>query len=66
MPIYEYRCVKCGNIQSDLRKYDERDIFPKCDNCGSDTIRIMSGSVLKFRGSGFHETDYYKTGSKVK
>ncbi len=45
MPIYEYKCKKCGKISSFMEKVDEfRILGRKCTNCGSRrTKKVMSG-----------------------
>jgi putative FmdB family regulatory protein len=54
MPIFEYECPKCG-------KTEERLIMgrykpPKC--CGKTMQKVISASVLQFKGSGFYATEY--------
>lgn len=44
MPIYEYRCRKCGAVSEYLEKQDEWHLLPrKCKQCGRrKTKRIVS------------------------
>jgi len=34
MPLYRYLCEMCDLIHTELRSMDERDLVPKCPNCG--------------------------------
>ena len=62
MPIYEFRSIRCDNLFDRLQNPDDDD--PVCPVCGSDVMRIFSPAGLKFKGSGFHVTDYNKRGPK--
>ena len=64
MPIYEFRCTRCDNLFDRLQNHDDDD--PICPVCGSEVMRIFSPAGLKFKGSGFHCTDYGRYGSKNK
>lgn len=43
MPMYEYKCAKCGAVEELLVSYSEadRDDFA-CENCGGKLQRIFS------------------------
>jgi putative FmdB family regulatory protein len=43
MPIYEYKCNKCGSVFSELRSITEIDPA-KCDKCESDDTRKLISS----------------------
>lgn len=45
MPVYEYKCMKCGKTSSYIERVDEfRILGRKCSNCGSrKTKKVMSG-----------------------
>ena len=62
MPIFEYSCIRCDNLFDRLQSHD--DDQPDCPVCGSDVMRILSTTGLRFKGSGFHATDYGKRGPK--
>ena len=64
MPIYEFRCTRCDNLFDRLQNPDSDE--PVCPVCGSEVMRIFSPAGLKFKGSGFHCTDYGRYGSKNK
>lgn len=60
MPIYEYRCPKCG--------YEGQAIFPaerprksiRCqgEGCKGRATRVYSVPAIHYRGQGFYNTDY--------
>ncbi len=64
MPMYEYRCLNrhCGLIFNELGKIDGE--YPKCPCCEHKTEKLMSSPAIRFKGSGFHGTDYTRTGPK--
>ena len=42
MPIYEYRCRKCGNVFEEwVKTFDSPELEP-CPKCGGDAERIIS------------------------
>jgi len=58
MPIYEYKCTKCGHIFEELRSIIDGE-GATCPKCGAPAKKIFSGSVgFIFKGSGFYITDY--------
>lgn len=46
MPIYEFRCVQCGNVEEILVRSgssDSDEVEMKCRACGSETLeRVLS------------------------
>ena len=62
MPIYSYRCEKCGETFDKLVKPGGNGSVP-CIHCKSETRRVFSPVGIIFKGSGFYSTDY-KSGSK--
>ena len=62
MPIYSYRCDKCGETFDKLVKPGGNGCMP-CIKCKSDARRVYSPVGIIFKGSGFYSTDY-KSGSK--
>ncbi len=66
MPIYEYECKKCGEINEVLQK--TTDPAPKiCEQCGAKQLtRVMSQSSFVLKGEGWYVTEYGKGGSKDK
>ena len=57
MPIYEYRCDRCGQVETlFLRSFSEK-ADPQCSNCGSRKMtKLLSPvAVLKRAGGGSDE-----------
>jgi len=51
MPIFEYRCEKCGHVTSFLEKRGARRAHP-CEKCGSkDTEKLFSTFAAKVGSS---------------
>ena len=51
MPIFEYRCDKCGHVTSFLEESDSREVHT-CEKCGlKDTQKIFSTFATKSGGS---------------
>jgi len=59
MPIYEYRCSKCGKTFEALQSISAPHIT-KCIYCQGKTKKIVSLSSFQFKGSGWYITDYKK------
>ena len=62
MPIYEYRCEKCGKKFEKLQKFSDPPVEVH-EECGGKVERLISTSALQFKGSGFYITDYAKGSS---
>ena len=59
MPIYEYRCSKCGKTFEALQSITA-DPIGKCIHCQGKTKKIVSLSSFQFKGKGWYITDYKK------
>ncbi|MEX1253692.1 MAG: FmdB family zinc ribbon protein [Dehalococcoidia bacterium] len=60
MPVYEYRCEKCGN-QYEKREGFEAPARQKCPKCRGKALRVLHAASVVFKGSGFYITDNRKT-----
>lgn len=59
MAVYVYRCKQCGTVIEVERPISEyNSASPKCDSCGSETVRVFTPPVIRFVGPGFHVNDY--------
>ncbi len=47
MPIYEYRCTKCGTKFELMRPFSEADKATVCLKCGSEAQKLVSGFACK-------------------
>jgi putative FmdB family regulatory protein len=64
MPIYDYECRLCGNVEEVLQKLSEENPAV-CTNCGADGSlkRNVGGSSFVLKGGGWH-SDLYGNASK--
>jgi putative FmdB family regulatory protein len=58
MPIYEYKCNKCGVFEA-MQGIKEGPL-KKCPTCNSKVERQMSRGSFILKGSGWYATDYAK------
>lgn len=57
MPIYEYKCSKCGEIFEAFQKINDNPLN-KCRFCSGKVERLISQSSFQLKGSGWYLTDY--------
>ena len=60
MPLYEYRCTKCGHQFEKIQSFTAEDV-KDCPVCASPVERLLSAPAVHFSGSGFYKTDYNKS-----
>ena len=58
MPIYEYKCPKCGVVE--VMQGIKEATLKKCPTCKSKVERMISSSSFVLKGSGWYATDYAK------
>jgi putative FmdB family regulatory protein len=58
MPIYEYKCAKCGVVE--VMQGIKEAPLKKCPNCKSKVERMISSTSFVLKGSGWYATDYAK------
>ena len=61
MPLYEYRCHRCGKNFELRQKFAEAPLTVHA-GCGGEVERIIFASALQFKGSGFYVNDYGRGG----
>lgn len=59
MPIYEYRCHKCGKTKEIMQKLSEQPLS-RCPYCGGKVSKIISNCSFQLKGTGWYVTDYKK------
>jgi putative FmdB family regulatory protein len=62
MPLYEYRCSKCGKTFEVLQKFSDAPV-KKHPGCGGKVEKLISASGFQLKGSGWYATDYGAKGS---
>jgi putative FmdB family regulatory protein len=56
MPLYDYRCAKCG--QTTEIRHGFNDTFSEpCAHCGGAMSRVFNPAPIIFKGSGYYVTD---------
>ena len=61
VPIYEYRCTKCGHEFEIIQKVSAPP-RKKCEKCKARAERLVSSPAIQFKGSGWYITDYARKG----
>ena len=59
MPIYEYKCPKCGTFELMQRITDTP--LRKCPTCKGRVERLVSRTSFVLKGSGWYATDYARS-----
>ena len=57
MPLYEYKCVKCGRLTEKIENVSGPHL-KKCSHCGGKVEHVLSAPAIQFKGSGWYVTDY--------
>ena len=57
MPLYEYKCEKCGHQFEKIQKFSDK-MVKKCPECGGRVEQMISAPAVQFKGSGWYVTDY--------
>lgn len=63
MPLYEYRCKKCGHQFEKIQSFSAPDV-KECPVCGSEVERLISAPSFQFKGAGWYVNDYAAKRSK--
>jgi putative FmdB family regulatory protein len=62
MPIYKYKCEKCGYVFTLLRDLNDSSEV-KCEKCGGSAKKMISSVAVKFNAPGFYSTTVKNTDS---
>jgi putative FmdB family regulatory protein len=65
MPIYEYKCLECGNHLETMQKMSDEPLT-ECANCGGKLEKQWSRTGFQFKGTGWYVTDYAGKGAESK
>lgn len=64
MPIYEYQCGACGQLQEFLQKVSEPP-KTRCVHCGEEALtKQVTAAGFQLKGSGWYVTDFRNGGNK--
>ena len=65
MPIYEYKCSKCGHTTEMWQRFSDPPLA-ECEICGGSVKKIISQNTFHLKGSGWYATDYASRSSETK
>ena len=57
MPIYEYRCQKCGEQFEVIQKFSDRPLR-RCRSCKGKLEKLISRSSFSLKGGGWYAEGY--------
>lgn len=60
MPIYEYKCEKCGTFETTQKITDKP--LGKCPTCKGKIKKLISNTSFQLKGTGWYVTDYARKG----
>ena len=57
MPIYEYKCQKCGKTTEIMQKFSDQPLsrYPSCTGRVS---KVISNCTFHLKGTGWYVSDY--------
>src|SRR5438270_7913649 len=61
MPLYDYRCHKCGEVFEVRQKFAD-EVLKVHESCGGELERLISLPAIQFKGTGWYVTDYGRNG----
>ena len=56
MPIYEYKCDKCGTFEATQRITEKP--LSRCPTCKGKVKKLISNTSFQLKGTGWYVTDY--------
>jgi putative FmdB family regulatory protein len=62
MPIYSYKCEKCGTRFDRMQKFTDKPLT-RCPECRGQVKRLIQPAGIVFKGSGWYITDSKKSSS---
>lgn len=57
MPLYEYKCHRCGKSFEIVQKFSDVPLAVH-EQCGGELEKVLSAPALRFKGSGWYVNDY--------
>ena len=60
MPLYEYKCGRCGHVLEKLQSSPDAPAPEQCPGCQAvgELRRLVSNTSFQLKGSGWYVTDY--------
>jgi putative FmdB family regulatory protein len=63
MPLYEYRCQRCGFVTEVLQKLSDPPLR-RCSVCKGKTEKMISRTSFQLKGGGWYTEGYGKSASE--
>ena len=60
MPLYNYQCYECMNVQEVMRSVKDRNKSVACDRCMVSSERIIDLAAFQLKGGGWAKDGYGK------
>jgi putative FmdB family regulatory protein len=57
LPLYEYKCRKCGRLTEKIESVGG-PYLKKCPHCGGKVEAVITAPSIQFKGGGWYVTDY--------
>jgi len=57
VPLYEYKCLKCGRNTEKIESVSGPHL-KKCPHCGGKVESVITAPAIQFKGAGWYVTDY--------
>lgn len=57
MPIYEYKCEKCGQVFEAMQKFSDPPLN-ECRSCGGPVEKLISQTAFTLKGEGWYQHGY--------
>ena len=64
MPIYEYKCRRCGDFEVTQRITGKP--LSRCPTCKAKVKKLISNTSFQLKGSGWYITDYARKDKTTK
>lgn len=66
MPIYEYRCARCGHELEAMQKFSD-PLLTQCPKCSTEAlVKLVSAAGFQLKGGGWYVTDFRGGGKPAK
>ena len=62
MPIYEYECESCGNVEEVVQKLSDKPL-KNCSSCSGKVHKLISQSTFHLKGGGWYADSYGSSNS---
>jgi putative FmdB family regulatory protein len=64
MPMYEYKCKKCGLVFEAMQKFSDAPLT-ECSSCGGPLEKLISQTAFTLKGDGWYQHGYSSPAPKA-